>query len=132
MDAPIQALMGFIIGALMGTVISLGGEWFGNWLLAPEPEGVCLRARSTGGIPYPWRSFLSWHSLSTCTGHLLVMDREFSMTTQWEKVYIFINSTFNDIHGPSGIAWLNRSSCRCASGASGVNCAWWTLTCVGV
>ena len=32
-QAPVRALIGFVIGALMGTVISLGGEWFGNWLM---------------------------------------------------------------------------------------------------
>ena len=32
-NVPVQALIGFVIGALMGAVISLGGEWLGNWLM---------------------------------------------------------------------------------------------------
>jgi hypothetical protein len=32
-NARIRALIGFVIGALMGTAISLGGEWFRNWLM---------------------------------------------------------------------------------------------------
>jgi hypothetical protein len=55
---------------------------------------------------------------------------------KWEKVYIFISSTFNDMHGerdylvkrvfPQLAEW-----CGLPNGASGENCAWWTLTCDG-
>jgi hypothetical protein len=32
-NARLRALIGFVIGALMGAAISLAGEWFGNWLM---------------------------------------------------------------------------------------------------
>jgi hypothetical protein len=32
-NARVRALLGFVIGALLGTAISLGGEWIGYWLM---------------------------------------------------------------------------------------------------
>jgi hypothetical protein len=41
-NARLRALIGFVIGAIMGSAISLVGEWFRNWVmvrrgLSPHP-----------------------------------------------------------------------------------------------